>query len=202
MLINNKIIAVLTINDSTKSLDLIKCLKNVGISNLDIRLRTNESKKAIETIVNSNYDFNIGVGTVVSTDDLAFINSLKIKYAFSPHTDEKIIRLSNKYNIEFIPGVSTLSDINSALDCGCQYLKFFPAEKLGGVNYLDSILKPLKKNDLKIIAMGGINDENISEYLSHENIIGIGSSWIANEILVNDSNWTEIERRAKLLLNK
>ena len=50
--------------------------------------------------------------------------------------------------------------------------------------------------------MGGINDENISEYLSHENIIGIGSSWIANEILVNDSNWTEIERRAKLLLNK
>ena len=201
MLINNKIIAVLTINDSTKSLDLIKCLKNVGISNLDIRLRTSESKKAIETIVNSNYDFNIGVGTVVSTDDLAFINSLKIKYAFSPHTDEKIIRRSSKYNIEFIPGVSTLSDINSALDCGCQYLKFFPAEKLGGVNYLDSILKPLK-NDLKIIAMGGINDENISEYLSHENIIGIGSSWIANEILVNDSNWTEIERRAKLLLNK
>ncbi len=114
MLINNKIIAVLTINDSTKSLDLIKCLKNVGISNLDIRLRTNESKKAIETIVNSNYDFNIGVGTVVSADDLAFINSLKIKYAFSPHTDEKIIRLSNKYNIEFIPGVSTLSDINSS----------------------------------------------------------------------------------------
>ena len=101
MLINNKIIAVLTINDSTKSLDLIKCLKNVGISNLDIRLRTNESKKAIETIVNSNYDFNIGVGTVVSKDDLAFINSLKIKYAFSPHTDEKIIKLSKKKNIEF-----------------------------------------------------------------------------------------------------
>ena len=95
MLINNKIIAVLTINDSTKSLDLIKCLKNVGISNLDIRLRTNESKKAIETIVNSNYDFNIGVGTVVSVDDLAFINSFKINYAFSPHTDVKIIRLSN-----------------------------------------------------------------------------------------------------------
>ena len=100
MLINNKIIAVLTINDSTKSLDLIKCLKNVGISNLDIRLRTNESKKAIETIVNSNYDINIGVGTVVSEDDLAFINSLKIKYAFSPHTDEKIIKLSKKKNVD------------------------------------------------------------------------------------------------------
>ena len=139
---------------------------------------------------------------VILEDDLAFINSLKIKYAFSPHTDEKIIKLSKKKNVEFIPGVSNSSDINSALDCGCKYLKFFPAEKLGGINYLDSILKSLKKNDLKIIAMGGINDENISEYLSHENIIGIGSSWIANEILVNDSNWNEIERRAKLLLSK
>ena len=47
--------------------------------------------------------------------------------------------------------------------------------------------------------MGGINDINIYPYLNHEKIIGIGSSWVANETLINDSNWKEIERRAKLL---
>ena len=48
MLIQNKIIAVLTINDSNKILDLAKCLNNSGIINLDIRLRTKEAKNAIK----------------------------------------------------------------------------------------------------------------------------------------------------------
>ena len=49
--------------------------------------------------------------------------------------------------------------------------------------------------------MGGINDLNISSYLNHKNIIGIGASWIATEDLIRDSNWNEISKRARLLLN-
>ena len=80
-----------------------------------------------------------------------------------------------------------------------KYLKYFHAEKLGGVTHLDSISNTIK--DLKIIAMGGINNLNISSYLNHKNIIGIGASWIATEDLIRDSNWNEISKRAKLFLN-
>ena len=200
MLIQNKIIAVLTINDSNKILDLAKCLYNSGIINLDIRLRTKESKNAIDKITNSDYNFNIGVGTVLNSEDLNFVSSLGIKYAFSPHTDESIINLSNKLKVNFVPGVSNEDDIRKSINCGCNYLKYFPAEKLGGINYLNSITKAFKKISLNFIAMGGINNINISPYLNHEKIIGIGSSWVANETLINDCNWREIERRAKLLL--
>ena len=123
-----------------------------------------------------------------------------IKYAFSPHTDENIINFSNKLKVNFIPGVSNEDDIRKSINCGCNYLKYFPAEKLGGINYLNSITKAFKKISLNFIAMGGINNINIPPYLNHEKIIGIGSSWIANETLINNSNWKEIERRAKLLL--
>jgi len=58
-----------------------------------------------------------------------------------------------------------------------------------------------KVNNLKFIAMGGINAVNIKPYLYHKNIIGVGLSWIAEEILVDASNWKEISRRAKLLLS-
>jgi len=199
MLKKNKIIAVLTIEDSKKSLDLAKCLYDSGIINLDIRLRTSDSKKAIESILKSNLNFNIGVGTVLNENDLIFLKSMNIKYAFSPHTDRNILRQSKKYNIDFIPGVSTSIDIEIALNNGCKYLKYFHAEKLGGVTHLDSISNKIK--DLKIIAMGGINNLNISPYLNHKNIIGIGASWIATEDLIRDSNWNEISKRARLLLN-
>ena len=84
-------IGIDTEKDYKKSLDLAKCLYDSGIVNLDIRLRTQQSKKAIELIKNSKFKFNIGIGTVLSLEDLYFVKSLGIKYAYSPNTDVKIL---------------------------------------------------------------------------------------------------------------
>ena len=201
MIKNNKIISVLTIKDSTKALDLAKCLYDSGIVNLDIRLRTSESRKAIELITNSKYEFNIGVGTVLSVEDLNFVKSLGIKYAFSPVTDFNILEYSKQINFNFIPGVSNISDINTALNYKCQFLKYYPAENSGGIRNLNSLINKNKLSELKFIAMGGINSSNIKAYLKHKNIVGIGLSWIANENLVESSNWIEINRRAQLIMD-
>ena len=201
MIKNNKIISVLTIKDSTKALDLAKCLYDSGIVNLDIRLRTSESRKAIELITNSKYEFNIGVGTVLSIDDLNFVKSLGIKYAFSPVTDYNILEYSKQINFNFIPGVSNINDISNALNYKCQFLKYYPAEKSGGILNLNSLINNNKLSELKFIAMGGLNSLNIKPYLNHNNITGIGLSWIADENLIESSNWNEISRRANLILN-
>ena len=201
MIKNNKIISVLTIKDSTKALDLAKCLYDSGIINLDIRLRTSESRKAIELITNSEYEFNIGVGTVLNIDDLNFVKSLGIKYAFSPVTDHNILEYSREINFNFIPGVSNINDINNALNYKCQFLKYYPAEKSGGILNLNSLINNNKLSELKFIAMGGLNSKNIKPYLNHNNITGVGLSWIADENLIESSNWIEISRRANLILN-
>ena len=201
MIKNNKIISVLTIKDSAKALDLAKCLFDSGIVNLDIRLRTNESRKAIELITNSKYEFNIGVGTVLNVQDLNFVKSLGIKYAFSPVTDYNILEYSKQINFNFIPGVSNITDINTALNYKCQFLKYYPAEKSGGIRNLNTLINKNKLSELKFIAMGGINSSNIKAYLKHNNIVGIGLSWIANENLVESSNWIEINRRAQLIMD-
>ena len=201
MIKNNKIISVLTIKDSTKALDLAKCLYDSGIVNLDIRLRTSESRKAVELITNFKYEFNIGVGTVLSIDDLNFVKSLGIKYAFSPVTDYNILEYSKQINFNFIPGVSNINDINNALNYKCQFLKYYPAEKSGGILNLNTLININKLSELKFIAMGGLNSMNIKPYLNHKNITGIGLSWIADENLIESSNWIEINRRANLILN-
>ena len=201
MIKKNKIISVLTINDLNKTLDLAECLYDSGIVNLDIRLRTKKSKKAIELIAKSKFKFNIGVGTVLTLEDLNFVRSLGIQHAFSPCTDNDILKYSNELNFNFIPGVSNIYDIKTALNNDCKFLKYYPAEKSGGITTLDSLIDKIELNKLKFIAMGGINLENIKPYLNHKNIIGIGLSWVAEEALIEDSNWKEISKRAKLLLN-
>ena len=200
MLKENKIISVLTIENSTLAVDLAKCLYDSGIRNLEITLRTKEAKKATELILNTNLDFNIGIGTVLTLDDLYFTKDIGANFALSPCTDIELIKESFKIDFKFIPGVSSPTDINSCLKLGCETLKFFPAIQLGGINYFKSIYGPYSSCDINFIALGGINYNNAKDFIENDNFIGVGASWIAERELILNKNWKEISRRAKLIL--
>lgn len=201
MIKENKIIPVLTIENSTLAVDLAKCLYDSGIRNLEITLRTKEAKKATELIINTSLDFNIGIGTVLSFDDLYFSKDIGADFALSPCTDIELIKESFKIDFKFIPGVSTSTDINTAIKLGCKTLKLFPTIQLGGLNYFKSIYSPYKSSELNFIALGGINDKNANVYVKNECFIGVGASWIATNELINNKDWKEINRRAKILLS-
>ncbi len=200
MLKENKIISVLTIENSTLAVDLAKCLFDSGIRNLEITLRTKEAKKATELIINTNLDFNIGIGTVLTFDDLYFAKDIGADFALSPCTDIELIKESFKIDIKFIPGVSTSTDINTAVKLGCKVLKLFPTIELGGLSYFKSIYSPFNSLDVKFIALGGINDMNVKDFVKNESFIGVGASWIATNELIKNKDWKEITRRAKLML--
>ena len=200
MIKENKIIPVLTIENSTLAVDLAKCLYDSGIRNLEITLRTKEAKKATELIINTNLDFNIGIGTVLSFDDLYFSKDIGADFALSPCTDIELIKESFKIDFKFVPGVSNSTDINTAIKLGCKTLKLFPTIQLGGLNYFKSIYSPYKSSELNFIALGGINDKNANVYVKNECFIGVGASWIATNELINNKDWKEITRRAKLML--
>ena len=200
MLKENKIISVLTVENSTLAVDLAKCLFDSGIRNLEITLRTEEAKKATELIINTNLDFNIGIGTVLSFDDLYFAKDIGADFALSPCTDIELIKESFKIDFNFIPGVSTSSDINTAIKLGCKVLKLFPTIQLGGLSYFKSIYSPYKSSNLNFIALGGINDKNANDFIKNEHFIGVGASWIVSKKLIKNKDWKEISRRARLMI--
>ena len=200
MLKENKIISVLTIENSALAVDVARCLFDSGIRNLEITLRTKEAKKAIELISNTNLDFNIGVGTVLDLEDLYFAKDIGANFSLSPCTDIELIKESFKIDFNFVPGVSTSSDINTAIKLGCKVLKLFPTIQLGGLSYFKSIYSPFKSLDVKFIALGGIDDMNAKDFVKNECFIGVGASWIATNELINNKDWKEINRRAKLML--
>ena len=97
----------------------------------------------------------------------------------------------------FFPGVCTPSDIEKANELGCSVLKFFPAEPCGGINYFKSMISPYTHLGLRFISLGGINLDNISNYIENQHFIGVGGSWIAEKKLIENSDWNEISKRAK-----
>ena len=200
MLVDNKILPVLVIHDQKKAIDLAKCLYDSGIRNIEIALRTDSAKKSVDNIVNSQIPMNVGIGTILTVDDLIFAKQVGANFGLSPSADAPIIKKSIELDFSFIPGISTPTDISLAIKYGINKLKFFPAENLGGMDYLNTINSPFKHLNLKYVVLGGINQTNFIKYIKSDNIIGVGGSWIAEEKLIKNNNWNEISVRAKKFL--
>ena len=82
--------------------------------------------------------------------------------------------MQRKINFLFIPGVSTPSEILTAIEYDCNILKYFHAEKNGGaksLRFLEEIF-----NEIKFIPTGGINNENKGNYLALNNVLAVGST--------------------------
>ena len=84
------------------------------------------------------------------------------------------------------------------IDLGYDHLKFFPAEASGGVKALQSIGGPFP--DIKFCPTGGININNVRDYLALPNVVCCGGSWLVSDEIVKQGNWQEITRLAKQAL--
>ena len=84
-----------------------------------------------------------------------------------------------------------------AIEQGCRFVKFFPAETAGGLGYLKSISAPYAHLGIKYFPLGGINAANMAAYLSRDDIPAVGGSWIVKKELVAAGDWAAITQRAK-----
>ena len=195
-LIEDGVVAVITINDIEDSNYVCEALINGGVKTIELTLRTRNAFSIIEHISKKFTDISIVAGTILSITQLKRSMQSGALFGVAPGFDLEVVKKSQELKFPFAPGICTPSDIQMAIKCGCTILKFFPAEYSGGVKYLESIAAPYIQNKLKFIPLGGININNASKYLESELILAIGGSWIAKSSLIQNKDWKEIQNRA------
>ncbi|MFT6141354.1 MAG: 2-dehydro-3-deoxyphosphogluconate aldolase/(4S)-4-hydroxy-2-oxoglutarate aldolase [Psychromonas sp.] len=100
-----------------------------------------------------------------------------------------------------IPGVSTPSEIISALESGYDHLKFFPAEANGGAAALKAIAGPLPQ--VSFCPTGGISPANVADYMALNCVATVGGSWMLPNDAIESGDWakvTELARQAVSLM--
>ncbi len=192
----SKIVAGFSVQNLDDAIPIAKSLMEGGINVIELTLRTENSIKAVEMIAKSVQDMVIGVGTILTTDQLLQVKDNGAHFGVSPGLNKRVLQYAEEIDFSFAPGIATPSDLDCAIDMGYRFVKFFPAEGMGGVNYLKSISAPFNHLDVKYFPLGGINSENMTEYLNIDNVIAIGGSWIVKDQLVLNKQWKEITKRA------
>ena len=136
----------------------------------------------------------IGAGTVLTKKQVKLTKKAGGQFIISPNTDEKVIKSTSKLDMVSIPGALTPTEIVHAKNCGADFVKLFPVTSLG-TEYIKAVKAPLKNID--ILAVGGIDENNMSDYIS-AGVCGFGvGSNITDKKMIMENNWEGITKLAK-----
>jgi len=170
------IIPVVSIQKLEHALPLAEGLVEGGLPCAEITFRTAVAADAIAQIRAQFPKICLGAGTVLTTDQVDTAINAGAEYIVSPGTNPAVVDYCLSKDVTIFPGVCTPTEIEMALAKGVDVLKFFPAEPMGGVNFLKAICAPYKH--VRFIPTGGIDAKNIGHYLALPQVVACGGSWM------------------------
>ena len=200
---NVPVIPILSLNNLVDTIGVGGALINGGLNVLEVTLRTDYGLQAIRELKSANPAAIIGAGTVTTPAQFESAIEAGADFIVSPGHTSELLKFASESNIPTIPGVSTISEVMFTMEFGFDRLKLFPAEVLGGINFLKAVNGPFPK--IKFCATGGITLDNASEYLSLNNVFCVGGTWLVPNKLIELKKWKDIESlaiEASTLLNK
>lgn len=185
----NRIIPVIVIDKVEHAIPLAEILLKSGFNVLEITLRTACALAVIEKINTVFPEAIVGAGTIVEPKQFFQLKSVGAKFAVSPGLNKTLVLEAEKQNIPYMPGIATASEALLAHQLKLKYLKFFPAESMGGIKTLRGIAEILP---LHFCPTGGLHIDNFLNYLSLPFVICVGGSWIAPRHLIAKGSFDEI----------
>ena len=179
ILFANQRVPVVTFNSKDQVATALEQLEAVSVSCIEITLRTEAAWDAIEYCKKiSKTDFKVGVGTLVNAEQVARCKALGVDFLVSPGSSIRLTEAMQESGIPYLPGVMTPSEIISALENDCRFLKLFPYNLAGGMTALKTYASVFPQ--IKFCPTGGLGAENHQEVLDLKNVISVGGSWLCN----------------------
>ena len=196
-----KIITIIRGVEREKLLPLAEALYDGGIRMLELTYDAKgivpdiENAKSIEMLV-EKFDGRmlVGAGTVISEKQVEMTKSAGGIFIISPNVCQGVIDKTRELEMVSMPGALTPTEIQTAHSFGADFVKLFPVNMFG-VEYVKAVKAPL--SHVKFLAVGGIDDNNIAEYLlAGVSGFGIGTG-IVNKKLISANDFDGIRALAE-----
>lgn len=188
------VVPVVAIERAEDAPNLGKALLAGGLPCAEITFRTAAAADAIKLMAAECPDVLVGAGTVLTVEQAQAAAAAGAKFVVTPGFDEAVVDWCLANDMPVTPGVLTPTEINMALNKGLTVLKFFPAEAGGGVKTLKAIAGPY--GGISFIPTGGINADNLRDYLALKSVYACGGSWMVAKQLISGGEFEKITQLA------
>lgn len=126
----------------------------------------------------------VGVGSIVDGGTAAHVIDLGANFVFGPSFSPGVAKACNLRNVPYVPGCGTMTEVLTAYEAGCDFVKLFPAGSLGGPGFLDALRAPCPW--VRAIPTGGVEPtvESLRGwYQAGAPAVGMGSKLIPRRMV-------------------
>ena len=188
------IVPVVVLDDAKDAAPLAKALCEGVLPCAEVTFRTAAAEESIRIMSEQFPEMLVGAGTVLTTEQVDRAVAAGAKFIVSPGMNPRIVKYCVEKGILITPGCANPSDIEQALENGLDVVKFFPAEPAGGLKMIKAMAAPYV--GVKFMPTGGINQNNVRDYLAYDRILACGGSWMVKGDLVAAGEFDKIKELA------
>jgi 2-dehydro-3-deoxyphosphogluconate aldolase/(4S)-4-hydroxy-2-oxoglutarate aldolase len=184
------VVPVIKIDDAADAVPLAEAVGRGGMPCVEITFRTDAAEEAMRRIAGELPGTLLGAGTVLTAEQIDRARDAGARFIVTPGFNPRVVAHALKLGMTIIPGCSSPTDIEQALELGLGVVKFFPAEQSGGLDYLKAVAAPYAQ--ARFVPTGGIGAANLAKYLAFAPVLACGGSWMAKEDLVKARNFDRV----------
>lgn len=171
-----KIVPVIVLHELGETAVKLGALMRGGLPIAEITFRTACAADAITLACKTYPDMLVGAGTVITRVQCKKAIECGAKFIVSPGLSPEAADECQKKGVPYFPGAVTPTEIMAALALGLTTIKFFPASDFGGLKTIKALSAAFPQAEF--MPTGGIDENNIAEYLAFNKIIACGGSWM------------------------
>ncbi len=141
----------------------------------------------------------LGIGSVNDAPTAAMYMQMGANFIVGASYREDIARICNRRKILYVPGCGTLTEIGTAEEMGCEFVKLFPGS-VYGPGFVKSIKGPSPWT--RIMPTGGVStdEDNLKGWFdAGVSAVGMGSQMISKDI-ISDKKWDVLTDRVRKTL--
>jgi len=191
----HRLVPVIAIKDADAAPELAAALAGGGLPIVEITMRTEAAPAAMSKIAASGVKVTLLAGTVTTPEQAKLAVDSGAELIISPGLNTRVVEHCLKHDVPVMPGVCTPTEIEAARNYGLKYLKFFPAEAYGGVKTLKALQDVYSA--FAFMPTGGINAQNLGDYLKLPIVMACGGSWMATGDLIAERKFDAIQGLVK-----
>ncbi len=190
---DSTVVAILRMASAEHAVEGIGAAVRGGFEAVEVTMNTPGATDALAEVA-GRVDAIVGAGTVTAPEHVKEAYDAGAEFIVTPVVVPEVVDAGHELSLPVIIGAATPTEIFAARRAGADWVKVFPAEALGGPDYVTAVLGPLRGTPVWV--SGGITPENYLGYLdAGAELVGFGSDVFDADIAAA-GRYDEIERRA------
>jgi 2-dehydro-3-deoxyphosphogalactonate aldolase len=162
----------------TEAIAVGEVLVAAGLRVLEVTLNSPEPLASIQLLSEHfGADALVGAGTVLHAAEVAQVQDAGGQFIVAPNFNAEVVHATKQAGLLSIPGVFTPTEAFHALAAGADALKLFPGDALSPK--VCKALRAVLPSNTTLIVTGGVNAENLSQFLAVTDAVGIGAALYA-----------------------